>query len=81
MCGMKNGLGDFTAEVRRNNIFKPIIWNESPHQDGNDSGVRIVNLATTKTHFLRAECSRTETFVNTTLPVFTEKLTTRLTYK
>jgi hypothetical protein len=23
MCGMKTGLGDFTAEVRRNNIFKP----------------------------------------------------------
>ena len=32
----------------RENIFKPTIWNESLHQDSNDNGVRIVNLATSK---------------------------------
>jgi len=29
-------------------IFKPTIWNESLHQDSNDSGVRIVNSFTSK---------------------------------
>jgi hypothetical protein len=52
MCGMKTGLGYFTAKVRRNYIFRPIIGNVSPHQDGSDSGVRIVNFATTKNSLL-----------------------------
>ena len=39
-------LGDFNAEVRRENIFKPTDGNESLHQDSNDNGVRIVNFAT-----------------------------------
>jgi len=30
------------------NIFKPIIGNESLHQDNNDIGVRIANFATSK---------------------------------
>ena len=30
------------------NIFKPTIGNESLHQDSNDNGVRIVNIATSK---------------------------------
>ena len=37
---------DFNANVGRENIFKPTIGNESPHQDSNDNGVRIVNFAT-----------------------------------
>ena len=41
-------LGDFNAKVGRENIFKPTIGNESLHQDSNDNGVRIVNLATSK---------------------------------
>ena len=32
----------------RENIFKLAIWNESPDQDSNDNGVRIVNLTTSK---------------------------------
>jgi hypothetical protein len=43
---MKFLLGDFNAEVRRENIFKPAIENESLHQGSNDNGVRIVNSAT-----------------------------------
>jgi hypothetical protein len=39
MWGMKIGLGDFTAKARRNDIFKPVIENENPHQDINDSGL------------------------------------------
>ena len=32
----------------RKNIFKPTITQESLHQDSNDNGVRLVNLATSK---------------------------------
>jgi len=45
---MKILLGDFNAKVRRENILKPTIWNENPHQDTNDNCVRIVSLATSK---------------------------------
>jgi hypothetical protein len=34
--------------VGRENIFKQTIGNESPHQDSDDNGVRIVNVATSK---------------------------------
>jgi hypothetical protein len=57
-------VGVFTAKLRRDNIFKLIIRDESPHQDSNDNGVRIVNFAATKSYLLRAESSRTETFLN-----------------
>ena len=39
---MKIILGEFNAKVRRENIFKPTIGNESLHQDSYDTGVRIV---------------------------------------
>jgi len=34
--------------VGRENIFKPTVCNESLHQDSNDSGARIVNIAISK---------------------------------
>jgi len=37
-------VGDFSAKVARENIFKQKTGNESLHQDSNDNGVRIVNL-------------------------------------
>jgi len=43
---MKILVGDFNAKVRRENIFKPTIGNESLHQDSNDNCVRIVKFAT-----------------------------------
>jgi len=45
---MKILLGDFNAKVGREDIFKPIIEQESLHQHSNDNGVRIVNFATSK---------------------------------
>jgi len=46
---MKILLGDFNAKVGRENIFKPIIGNESLHQHSNDDDdVRIVTFATSK---------------------------------
>jgi hypothetical protein len=41
-------LGDFNAKVGREDTSKPIIGNESLHQDSNDNGVRVVNFATSK---------------------------------
>jgi exonuclease III len=46
--GMKILLGDFNAKVGRENIFKPIIGNESSHEINYDNGVRVVNFATSK---------------------------------
>jgi hypothetical protein len=43
-------LGDFSAKVGRENIFKPTIGNESLHEIINGSGFRIVNFATSKTY-------------------------------
>jgi len=45
---MKILLGDFNAKGGRENIFKPTVGKESLHQDSNDSGVRIINFATSK---------------------------------
>jgi hypothetical protein len=45
---MKILLGDFNAQVGREDIFKPIIGNESLHEASNDNGVRVVNFATSK---------------------------------
>jgi hypothetical protein len=47
-CHKKILLGDFIAKVGRENIFKPTIGNVSIHEDSNDNGVRIVNVATSK---------------------------------
>jgi len=45
---MKILVGDFNEKVGRKNIFKPTIGTESLHQDSDDSGVRIVNIPTSK---------------------------------
>jgi endonuclease/exonuclease/phosphatase family metal-dependent hydrolase len=41
-------LGNFNAKVGRQDIFKPIICNESLHEANNDNGVSVVNFATSK---------------------------------
>ena len=45
---MKILLGEFNAKLCREDILKPIIGQESRHQDSNDNGVRLVNFATSK---------------------------------
>jgi hypothetical protein len=42
---MKILMGDFNAKVGREDIFKPIIFNESLHESSKDNGVRVVNFA------------------------------------
>jgi hypothetical protein len=41
-------MGDFNANVGREDIFKPVIGIESLHEASNDNGVRVVNFATLK---------------------------------
>jgi hypothetical protein len=45
---MKMFVGDFNAKVRGEDIFKPIIGDDSIHEASNDNRVRIVNFATSK---------------------------------
>jgi hypothetical protein len=42
---MKILIRDFNKEVGREDIFKPIIGNESVHAVSNDNGFRVVNFA------------------------------------
>jgi hypothetical protein len=45
---MKIFLGDFNPKIGREDIFEPIIGNESLYEVSNDNGVRVVNSATSK---------------------------------
>jgi hypothetical protein len=45
---MKILLGDFNANVGREDTFKPLIGMESLHEASNDNGVTVVNFATSK---------------------------------
>jgi hypothetical protein len=47
-------LGDFNAKVGREDIFKPMIGNESLHKISNDNGVRVVNFSTSKNHAVKS---------------------------
>jgi hypothetical protein len=51
---MKIMLGDFEAELGRENIFKPTTGNESWYESSNENSVRLVNFATLKIYLLRA---------------------------
>jgi hypothetical protein len=60
---MKILLGDFSAEVDREHVYKPTIGNESLHGIYNDNGVRVVNFAVSK-NLLGVQCSHIVTFIN-----------------
>jgi hypothetical protein len=47
-------LGDFNAKVGRDNNFKLKIGNESLHEISDDSGVTVVNFATSKNLFVKS---------------------------
>jgi hypothetical protein len=47
-------LGDFNVKVGRDSIFKLTIGNESLHEINNDTGVRVVNVATSTNVVLRS---------------------------
>jgi hypothetical protein len=45
---MKILSGDFNANIRREDIFKPTVGKGSSLEIRNDNGVRVVNFATSK---------------------------------
>jgi hypothetical protein len=45
---MKILLGDFSAKVGPEDIFKPTVGNEILHGISNDNGVKVVNFVTSK---------------------------------
>jgi hypothetical protein len=51
---MKILLGDVSVKVGRENIFKLTIGNKSSHEISNDSGVRVVNFATSENLVVRS---------------------------
>jgi hypothetical protein len=51
---MKILLGDFNAEVGREDIFKLKIGNECSHKISNNNGVRVVNFATSKNFVVKS---------------------------
>jgi hypothetical protein len=57
---MKILLGDFNVKVGREDIFKPIIGNESLHEASNDNGVRVVKFAISK----KSNCQEHDTFTS-----------------
>jgi hypothetical protein len=48
-------LGNFSARVGREDIFKPTIGNENLYQNSNDNGVRVVNFGTSKNIVVRSK--------------------------
>jgi hypothetical protein len=54
---MKILLGDFSAKIGREDIFKPTVENESLHKISNDNGVRVVNSATSKNCMVKSTMS------------------------
>jgi hypothetical protein len=50
----ENFMGDFNAKVGREDIFKPVIGNESLHEASNDNGVRVVKFLTSKNLILKS---------------------------
>jgi len=76
---MKMLLGDFTAKVREENIFKPTNGQESLHQDSNDNGVRLVNFATSQILVIKSKMFAHQKIHKYTWTSLMVRLTTRLT--
>jgi hypothetical protein len=76
---MKILLGDFSAKVGREDIFKPTIRNESSHEISrpNDNGVIVVKCATSKNLVVKTPCYLIVAFINTPGPLLMERRTTR----
>jgi hypothetical protein len=76
--GTKILLGDFSAKLGREYIFKPTIWNESLHKINDDNGVRVVNFAISK-NLSKVQCSHIVTLIYLLEHLLMKTLTIRLT--
>jgi hypothetical protein len=75
---MKILLGNFSANVGREYIFKQTIWNENL-QEFNEQGVRVVNLPLPKVMMSKVRCSHIVEFINSLGRLLIERRTTKLT--
>jgi hypothetical protein len=69
--------GEFNTNVGREDIFKPIIWNEISQEIIYDNGIRVVNFAIGLYKNL-APCSPIAAFINIHGPLLMDRCTTRL---
>jgi hypothetical protein len=74
---MKILLGDLSAKVVREDIFKPTIGNESLHESSNDDGVRLVKSATSK-NLSKVQYSHIVIFINLLVHLLMGTLTVKL---
>jgi hypothetical protein len=74
---MKILLGDFSAKVSNEDIFKLTIRNENLHEINNDNGV--VNFASSKKMTVKVHCCHVITFINSLGHLPMERLAIKLT--
>jgi hypothetical protein len=77
---MKILLGDFNTKVGRQDTFKPTIGNEILNQGSNDTGVRVVNFATSKNLVVESTMFRAKAFIYTAGPPLIGSLIRSITY-
>jgi hypothetical protein len=75
---MKTLLRNFNAKVRRENILKPAIGNESVHQNSNDNSVTVVKFATSKNLVVMSKMFPHQNIHTYTWTSLMGRLTTRL---
>jgi hypothetical protein len=71
-------LGDFSAKVGREDIFKPTTGNESLHEISNDNGARIVHFAISR-NVSKVQSSHIVTFINLLGHIIMERIAIKLT--
>jgi hypothetical protein len=60
-------------------MLKPKIWNESLHEVSNNTGVGVINFATSKNQTLKVPYSHIVTFINLLGHLLMERLIIRVT--
>ena len=68
-------LGDFSAKLWREDIFKLTIGNEILCQVSNDNGVRAVNFATSQNIVVKSTIFLHQTFISTPGPLLSGRVT------
>jgi len=57
-------IGDLNAKIRQEEMYRPITGKYSLHALSNDSGIRLINFACSKTWWRQVHCSILTTYIN-----------------